>query len=384
MRKLAIITTHPIQYYAPVFRILSENLDGNIHVFYTAGREKDSYDAGFQKEIEWDIPLLTGYQYTFLENTSSKPGLGHYQGIRTPDAIKQINEYGPHAILIYGWSYHSHLSIMRHFSGKIPVWFRGDSNLLDHNNSLKAFIRNTWLRRVYKHVDIAFYVGSANREYFLKAGLKEDKLRFAPHAIDNNRFSQPRCKEALEFRRKYDIPETASLILFAGKFEKKKDPLLLLEAFSKLEDPSLYLLFTGNGDLENLMKEKASAGSDRIRFADFQNQAYMPVVYQSCNLFCLPSQGPGETWGLSVNEAMAAGRAVVVSDKVGCAMDLIRDNVNGAVFPSGDLHALSNKLRELMSGKQRLQQMGSASKEIIDNWTFKIQAGVIESEIKKL
>jgi glycosyltransferase involved in cell wall biosynthesis len=107
----------------------------------------------------------------------------------------------------------------------------------------------------------------------------------------------------------------------------------------------------------------------------------MPVLYQICDLFCLPSKGPGETWGLSVNEAMAAGKAVLVSDKAGCAYDLI-DN-NGLVFISQDIQDLTEKLK-LLSDKNKLKAMGNVSREIISSWSLDSQINVFERELNKL
>jgi glycosyltransferase involved in cell wall biosynthesis len=386
MKRLAIVTTHPVQYYAPVFRIISEKLGGGARVFYTAGKNTGAIDPGFQKIIEWDIPLLAGYDFVFLDNSSPRPSTSRFNGIMNPDAVQQISYYETHAVLFYWWSYQSHLSLMRHFSGKIPVWFRGDSTLLDKVNPLKAFIRKLWLREVYRNVAIAFYTGSANREYFKKGGLEENKLRFAPHAVDNERFAHPLCKEASDFRKQLSIPEKATVILFAGKFENKKDPLLLLEAFECIDDPSVYLLFTGNGLLETELKHRASAmkQKERVRFADFQNQTAMPAVYQSSDLFCLPSKGPGETWGLAVNEAMAAGKAVLVSDKTGCARDLVHPNINGEVFEAGNVEQLVEKLTKILSDKHRLKLMGMESKKIIKDWSFERQTDSFVNELHQL
>jgi glycosyltransferase involved in cell wall biosynthesis len=114
---------------------------------------------------------------------------------------------------------------------------------------------------------------------------------------------------------------------------------------------------------------------------DFQNQSTMPVVYQACDLFCLPSQGPGETWGLAVNEAMAAGKAVLVSNKVGCATDLIKPTINGEVFRSNDLNDLMQKLRELTGSKEKLTKMGIESQQIIQSWSFEKQVEAIVDTI---
>jgi glycosyltransferase involved in cell wall biosynthesis len=135
-----------------------------------------------------------------------------------------------------------------------------------------------------------------------------------------------------------------------------------------LNDPDLHLLFVGNGVLETILK--TSAGLNRnVHFLDFQNQSGMPAVYQACDLFCLPSQGPGETWGLAVNEAMAAGKAVLVSDRCGCAADLVKPE-NGLCFKSGDHEELAVSLKSLTASKTKLAGMGAASKNIIENWSF--------------
>ncbi len=62
----------------------------------------------------------------------------------------------------------------------------------------------------------------------------------------------------------------------------------------------------------------------------------MPILYRLGNVFCLPSKGPGETWGLAVNEAMASSRPVIVSNKVGCAADLVSEGANGYLFNYND------------------------------------------------
>ncbi|MBB2144089.1 glycosyltransferase [Pedobacter sp. LMG 31464] len=379
-KKLAIISTHPIQYYAPVFQLLAKKSD--IKVFYTAGNSSlEKYDVGFKQKIEWDIPLLEGYEYEFLENVAKNKGSHHFEGIVNPNAIAQIKNYQPDAILIYGWAYNSHLKIIRYFKNKIPVYFRGDSNLLNQKSSLKNLFRSLFLTWVYKHIDAAFYVGTANKAYFKKYGLKDEQLIFAPHAIDNKRFGEFKHKEALKLREQLRIKEEEVLILFAGKLEPVKNPKLLLSAIKRLDLINVHLLFVGNGELEENLKERAktqTTNSDQrtanIHFLDFQNQTQMPIIYQACNLFCLPSNS--ETWGLAVNEAMASGKPILVSDKVGCASDLVQTKT-GSVFKHRDLTDLIQKLIALTKDKYELKKMGENSLKYIQNWSFEEQVNAI-------
>jgi glycosyltransferase involved in cell wall biosynthesis len=381
MKKLAIITTHPVQYYAPVFQLLHQRQQISIKVFYTWGESAlNKYDPGFKKNIEWDIPLLNGYPYEWVKNTSKDAGSHHFEGIINPQLIEQISAWYPDAILVYGWGYHSHLKALRYFKNKTPVFFRGDSTLLDKGSRLKALLRTVFLKWVYKHVDHAFYVGTNNKAYFKKYGLKDVQLSFAPHAIDNKRFAEERKNEVALLKSDLGINENECVILFAGKMEEKKAPLQLLDAFIGLNRPGIHLLFVGNGPLDEQLKRKANNKSS-VHFIDFQNQSRMPVIYQTCDLFCLPSTGPNETWGLAVNEAMACGKAILISDKVGCGADLVNNGLNGDVFKAGNVKDIIKKLQQLTKDKSLLFKYGKQSQIIIKDWNFTNAAIAIEKKI---
>ena len=380
MKKLAIITTHPIQYNAPLFKLLSERNKIQIKIFYTWEQSQEKvFDKKFGKEIKWDIPLLEGYDYTFVKNSSKNPNSGSFKGVVNPALNKEIENWQANAILVFGWNHHSHFKAMRYFKGKIPVFFRGDSTLLDEVAGYRTILRRIWLKFVYRYINFAFYVGKNNKDYFLKHGLKEKQLIFAPHAIDNKRFFDTTGeyeKKAKDRRKELGILENEKTFLFVGKFEAKKNPLLLIEAAKDF--PNYKFLFVGNGELEKEMKQKAGKN---IMFLPFQNQTQMPVIYRLSDVYVLPSQGMGETWGLAVNEAMACKKAILVSNKVGCAINLVKDNENGFVFKSKDLDDLKQKIALF---ENNYLNFGEKSSEIIKKWSFIEIAKAIEMECSKL
>ncbi|HRN78737.1 MAG TPA: glycosyltransferase family 4 protein [Ferruginibacter sp.] len=381
MKKLAIITTHPIQYNAPLFALLSKRGVVEPKVFYTWGKSvlNDKFDPGFGKTIKWDIPLLTGYEYTFVNNLASKPGSHHFLGIDNPTLVKEITEWGADAILVFGWAFKSHLRAMRYFKGKIPVLFRGDSTILDPYGIVKHFARSMLLRWVYRYIDIALYVGKANKQYFLVNKVSLNKLVHAPHSIDNERFHlKPEYFEkAQELKKELNLPNEAVVFLFAAKFEEKKDPIQLIRAFKLVKHPNCHLVMIGNGPLEDLVYGEAK-GDSRIHFLPFQNQSMMPVIYHLGDIYVLPSLGP-ETWGLAVNEAMAAGKAVLVSNTCGCAEDLVREGENGYIFQSGNFEDLRKHLQIVADNHTRLAEMGKRSLEIIKDFNFEKICEVIEN-----
>ena len=411
IKRLAIISTHPVQYYAPLFKLLHERSEISIKVYYTWGEQSlKKHDPGFDRDVEWDLPLLEGYPYEWAVNVSSDPGTHHFGGIKTPGLIKQVLSFNPDALLVFGWAYQSHLALIRHFSGKTPIYFRGDSTLLDQTGFLKRLLKKIWLSWVYSYIDHAFYTGLRNKEYFMYFGLTEDQLSFAPHAVDNARFAENREKEANQIRDKFNLNDKDILILFAGKLESKKDPQILLKAFVELRKPRVHLLFVGNGSLEKELKSLVHTSTslhtstplhtsaplsgtaenqtesfqitNQVHFMDFQNQTQMPVIYQACDLFCLPSKGPGETWGLAVNEAMACGKAVLASDKAGSGIDLVIAGKNGGAFTAGDTVDLKDKLDQLSNARNTLVECGKHSAEIIKDWNFISIAFAIENHLK--
>jgi glycosyltransferase involved in cell wall biosynthesis len=382
MKKLAIITTHPIQYYAPIFQLLHQRQYISIKVFYTLGKNYTSkYDPGFGKAISWDIPLLDGYPYEWVDNTSADPGSHHFKGIANPGLIEQVSAWQPDAVLVFGWAYNSHLKLIRYFKNRIPVFFRGDSTLLNEPKGLKRIFKTVFLRWVYKHIDHAFYVGKNNKAYFLKYGLEEKQLSFAPHAVDNDRFKKKMPGEVAGLRSSLNLKDEDILLLFAGKFEQVKNVELLLSAFINLNRQNVHLLLVGNGIDEDRLKDLANKSDLKanIHFLDFKNQSYMPVLYQSADLFCLPSKS--ETWGLSINEAMACGKAILASDRVGCAADLVKSGQNGAIFKAGDVNDLTISLQQLTKSKAQLVKFGEQSRLIIKDWNFLNIAKAIENKL---
>ena len=380
-KRLAIITTHPIQYNAPVFKLLTERKNISIKVFYTWGEQvmENKLDPGFGKTVAWDIPLLEDYDYEFVNNISSSPGSHHFKGIDNPNLIASIEEWKADAILVYGWAFRSHLKLLRYFHGKIPVLFRGDSTLLDEKPGWKQLLRSVFLKWVYRHVDKVLYAGSANKDYFLAHGIQPGQLVFAGHAIDNNRFTANEVneEEGKKIRQALGIPGEHMVYLFAGKLQPKKNPRLLCKAFVETGLPTTHLLITGNGILENALKSDFT-NKNNIHFMDFQNQSAMPALYQAADVFVLPSAGPGETWGLAVNEAMAGGKPVIVSDACGCASDLVEHGVNGYVFEHGKQLSLVKVLQKIYTNPNRLKEMGKASYQKIQNFSLQKLAEAVE------
>jgi glycosyltransferase involved in cell wall biosynthesis len=180
-------------------------------------------------------------------------------------------------------------------------------------------------------------------------------------------------KQLLDLLSSLSIKTNEIIFLFAGKFIHKKNPLLLIDAFTQLrqQNDNVRLLLVGNGILENKIKERISqlpmAIATSITLLPFQDQRQMKLLYRVANVFVLPSKS--ETWGLSVNEALACGTPVIVSDKCGSSKDLVKHEENGLVFKSDDSQDLIQKM-EMMCNDEFLKRLAAKATDSLEKYTY--------------
>lgn len=370
-KRLAIITTHPIQYNAPFFALLNKRLIIDSKVFYTWGKDalEEKFDHGFDKKIKWDIDLLQGYEHQFVENTASEKGTHHFFGVDNPDLIHQILLYKPDAILVYGWSLKSHLKLIRYFKGKLPVYFRGDSIIKQTDSIIRKWIKYLFIRWVYRYIDFAFYTGIRNKAYFIAYGLSQNQLIYAPHAVDNDYFETQLALNAVKsdsWRNNLSINPDDIVFLYAGKLDNNKNTAFLCEAFVSINYSTYHLVIAGDG-IEKTNLQKRFGGNANIHFIPFQNQSSMPSLYGMADVFVLPSLN--ETWGLSINEAMVCGCAILLSSSIGALPDLLEIGSNGQFFKVNDKQDLIEKLK-LFSNRDSVKKMGTNAKLKISMWNY--------------
>jgi glycosyltransferase involved in cell wall biosynthesis len=386
--RLAYLVSHPIQYQAPLLRRIAEEPDIDLTVFFGSDFSALEYrDEGFGVKVKWDVPLLDGYRHVFLPKLRD----GQTVSIASPLNYGIVNclrgrcgeaASGVPFDALWVHGYASVNSIHGMIAAKtlgIPVLLHSDSSLGDRvRGELKLGLKRAFFAALASLVDGVLAIGTRNAEYWRHYFGAEVALFPTPYAVDNGYFTE-RARNAgarrEELQAELELDPSRPVILFASKLQKRKHCDHLIAAYAKLSpgdgvEPNPYLVIVGDGEERAALERQARAtGFGSIQFCGFRNQSELPRFFDLATVFVLPSRH--EPWGLIVNEAMNARRAVIVSDDVGCGPDLVAHGVNGFVYPVGDVDALTDALRRVLETPGMAEAMGERSFERIGNWSFK-------------
>lgn len=351
----------------------------DLEVFYYSNPESgiESIDPGFGQKVTWDIPLFQGYKATFLKNLSRRKSLSNrlWDAVN-PSVINSLLKSKSTIVILNGWSYFSDLLVivLARIIGK-KVWLRADNPMNQESKKSRKilFLKKIVLKYfLFQIVHRFLFVGIENRLFFKFYGVNDNQLIYTPHAVDNcqfRRLSNQQSKQELKFG--LGLNSDTNVILFCGKYIVKKRPLDLIKAFHSLNLSSCQLVMVGEGTLRNEMETYIlENGIKNVVLTGFINQSEIGKYYATADIFVMPS-GMGETWGLSVNEAMNFGLPVIISKTCGCAADLVHDNVNGFSYEEGDVGALAYHLQKLILDESLRLKFGAASIQIIDQFTIK-------------
>jgi glycosyltransferase involved in cell wall biosynthesis len=388
--KLAVVTTHPIPHFAPVFQRIAKNGRIDIVAIYlTDAGARNYYDKQFGRSLAWDIDLLSGYRHRVLRPGLDQVPKGFFK-TDAPEVTKLLQEENPDAVLIYGYS--------RRLNWRVRGWTRANrKRLLYCSDSVLHRKRATWrlwlktatLPAFFRHVDVCLTAGDCNEQYFLHYGVPATRLRRCPLPVDVARLRNANGADPAQLRRQkrgeLNLNEKDFVVLFCGKLYSGKRPRDLLQAVSRLRAEGLPAtgLFVGSGVLLDELKREAQASGypSAFIFTGFVNQSELPAYFCAADALAIPSQDDAHP--LVATEAAVFGLPLVVSDQVGCVgpTDVARPSENALVHPSGDVEMLSRHLQRLMQSPETAQAMSASSRRIVATQDITVAANAIEEVV---
>jgi glycosyltransferase involved in cell wall biosynthesis len=371
MKKIAYFVQFPIHYQIPLLQKLSKEVD--LTVFYISDlTTKPFEDKGFGK-IEWNVSLLDGYKYKILPKLKDNGKFTLFNPIvyGVKDAIMS-DEWD--AIWFHGYA---HYALIQAFfmakRRKIPIFYRMESNLV---STKKGFFKDLFIKNIVKSSKALLWVSSDNKEYYEKYGAKDKQLVFCPYAVDND-FFQQKAKDFLpdveNEKKRIGLNEDSKVILYAGKFQKRKNPFDLLQAFERISGKleNTYLVYVGTGEEEERLKSytKKNGLTELVKFLGFKNQDILPLYYQMADIYVLPSNK--EPFGMVVPEILNLAKPVITTTEVGSARDLIVDGENGYVIEPNDIDTLSSRILKLLENEGLRKKFGDNGLQIVNRWSYR-------------
>ena len=382
--RLAILTLHPIHYQTALWRRLAQEPDLDLEVWFCSDEGLDTADpiSGYGQAVSFGLPLLQGFRSKFWRNLPLTRNPSSFWCRVNPGIIAALRRGRYDALFVHSYHNFTQLAailVARRLGTKVLV--RSEPTLKLQVNAARHSLKGILLPRLFGQVDACMAIGTLNREYYRHYGVGEAKLFLMPYAVDNTYFFQQReiwAPQRERLKQEYGIA-APKVILYVGRFQRRKRVLDLIQAFESLGMDGVSLVLVGTGETFEACRHYVSNRHlTQVHLLGFRNQAELPRLYAVADLFVLPSED--EPWGLVINEAMCSGLPIVASEGVGAAADLIKPGYNGFRVPPGDRAALVQALRLTLQDGDK-ERMGQASLEIIRGWGFEEDVAAVRQAL---
>ena len=283
------------------------------------------------------------------------------------------------SIHIAGWG--RLLLILFIFISKLsrtPIIVESDTTIPYKIQFWKKLIKRFLYPKLFNSVNLFLPGGTRQAKYLQYYGVNSSKIFSVQMTVDVKnikKFSSRLHKhDFLKIRKHYHLRENDHVFLFVGRLVPHKGILDLISAFEQLTSENVQLMIAGDGPLREFVENKVQH-NNKIHYAGRLIHEQLLEMYYIASVVVLPSHF--EPWGLVVNEAMAVGRPVIVSDRVGCIDDLIIHRKNGWIFKAECVKDLCTAMEYFVEKTDHRLLMGRESTKIIAEWT-------LENEAKKI
>ena len=361
-RNVVILTEIISPYRIPLFNTFAQEPGIDLYVIFLSETDPVLRQWHvYKEEIRFPYCVLPSWRRR----------VGKYNALLNRRVGAALRSAKPDVILCAGYSYvASWQALAWAKSQRVPFLLWSESVPQDRRNgyAVVEFLKDQFLRKC----DGFVVPGKSAREYLLKKGVNAEHIFTAPNAVDNEFFARAAGitrENAVAKRSELGLP--ARYFLFVGRLVREKGVHGLLAAYGQLDAETrqkVGLVFVGDGKARKQLEAHALAiAPGMIRFAGFVHREQLPAYYALAEGLVLPTHT--DTWGLVVNEAMACGLPVVVSQTAGCAPDLVREQWNGVLLSSCDVPTLSRTMQSIATQPALVVSMGTRSREHIQQYS---------------
>jgi glycosyltransferase involved in cell wall biosynthesis len=389
--RIAIVGSHPIQYFTPSFRTLTATSGVVLKVFFCSNWGAESYhDPQFGTKVKWDIPLLEGYDWEFLESRKEIRSHGFWE-MDNSNVGAALERFCPDVVEVNGYAHRTMWRVVNWCNrNNVPVMMFSDSNLTPKRTLWKRAVKSIIVKQFYRRLDGAISIGDNNRAYLQHYGFPLERTFPGMQPIDYNRLvdsaGDPVATQR-EIRRKHGIPADAFVVVYAGKLIPLKCPMHLLEAILRCTQQGLKVwgLLVGEGAERGTLEAFiASNKMNNIVLTGFVNQGSIAKYYAASDVVTLMSRH--EPKGQTIAEAGALGCPAILSDRIGCIgpSDSARPGENALLYPWSDIGALTDRIVRLYEDPALYRSMSEAARRVSNSQDISVAAMQLKEAALKL
>ncbi len=406
---MAIISEKVMPYRCALYRKLAEFEDIYLDViFLDRWGLEERYDPTMGARYSWGESVLQGFNYQFVENKSGVKVT--YTGADKTEKEARLGTFG--AIIYYFRTFFGLVNfglprlirsgrydvvIIENYSsissllgalyarlGGALVFLRGEAVRRRNQSRFLLMLKKIYLGVIFKIYDGFMYSCSANKSYYLYYGAKSEFLYFVPSAVDSSFFSPEQRTNFFSGRASLGIPQDDVVFLGVGRMVPRKNWSEAIEAFAIFLNsfPGGTLVLVGDGpERDDLSFKIGGKIEGKVIFAGFKNQNEILDYYEAADIVVQSSSYDPSPKVL--NEALAFGLPMIVSDAVGTAGDVCIDKNNGIVYPAGDVKGLAEAMLNLAKNPDMRRQYSESSLRLRDEWSLQAGAENIVKAVKQ-
>ena len=385
--RIALVVSHPIQHFCPQYVSFAKHPQVEFKAFFgsTLGLKK-YVDPSFNREVNWGNLELDKFNHEFLNGDEVVPVTAN---LDAPNLEESLADFRPDVLIVYGYFQKIQKRAYKWaLANKVKLGYISDAENRRKRAAWKHWLKKIYLNRYFSKIDYFLTVGDANEEYYQQYGVERGKFIRMHFPINVEEFGdafEKRSQLREDVRRKYDIEDGDFVMSVVGKVIKDKNQDDIIKALRSSKDlkEKVTLLIVGSGDKEAAWSVLAKeVHRHRIVFAGFISPQELPAYYAASDLYVHPSSADAHS--LAISEAIFMKLPCLISDRCGSygPTDDVQPNINGWVYPFGDIDELAAAIDRLSKSKEMLVEFGNRSREIALDAQFKAHRGVLDEILK--
>lgn len=365
-RRLAVVVSHPIQYYVPLYRALARDAAIEIHVLFASriGLTK-TYDSEMKADVAWATDLTGGYSHEFLPEGDAIQHVG-FRAVDNPSVTRALARFRPDAVIIHGYALMTMLRALAWCRLRgVRTIMASDSSSHGSPSGWRHTVKMSIMPLLLRQFGAALTMSDRSEEHLAGMGYPRDRMFRAPTMIDEGfwRARETRAATRAAQRAALGLADDEFTLLCSGKLHPRKRVQDLLDALLRLKADGKppTLLIAGDGEQREILEAFARQHGLAAHFLGFVNIDALPDLNAAADAFVHAAEV--EQYGMVVLEAAVVGLPMVLSDAVGAIgpTSIARPGVNAIVYPCADVAALAAGIAKLRDDVDMRRAMAGAS-----------------------